>query len=80
MSNTQGNPSDFEYPDLEDGGLFREAVETALETIEDIKIANALAVSRSTVHRWAKGTACPHPAMRKPVYKALHQLQKEKQP
>lgn len=58
---------------LEDSERFRKCVSETLAdlSIEDISLANELAVSLSTVNRWKNGNAAPHPAMRRPVYAAL---------
>lgn len=61
---------------LECDASFRTCVDQALNELElaPIQLANALAVSRTTVLRWQNGRAVPHPAMRKPVYKVLEQF------
>jgi transcriptional regulator with XRE-family HTH domain len=58
---------------LTDDIMFRNCVSETLMVlqVEDIDLANELAVSRSTVNRWKNGASVPHPAMRKPVYAAL---------
>lgn len=68
---------------LTDDQMFRECVCEILTDlqIEDIELANELAVSRSTVARWKNGRSVPYPAMRRPVYAALrrkvHELRKD---
>lgn len=67
------NRIDGAQKNLEDDEVFRIVVSETLGAlpIEDMSIANELAVSRSTVNRWKNGKSVPHPAMRKPVYAAL---------
>lgn len=52
---------------------FAAAVRRSLDALggDPVVLANDLAVSRSTVLRWASGASVPHPVMRKPVYAAL---------
>lgn len=59
---------------LRDDASFRRMVSRALRTIPAIRLANELAVSRSTVIRWSQGASVPHPAMQKPVRSAIARL------
>lgn len=58
---------------LSDDKIFQSCIVSITDylDIEDIDLANKMAVSRSTVLRWKNGKAVPHPLMRKPVYKIL---------
>lgn len=58
---------------------FRRIVADALASgVDEMALANALAVSRSTVQRWTNGVAVPHPAMRVPVFAAIERLRQGK--
>jgi DNA-binding transcriptional regulator YiaG len=65
---------------LEDDKLFKECILQTMQDIDlnDITLANLLAVSRSTVARWKNGQAVPHPLMKKPVYNILLKLTYDK--
>lgn len=63
----------LESPDIQDDKLFGTLVRAATELlgITDHDLAERFTMSRSTATRWRNGTAVPHPAMRRPVYKFL---------
>jgi hypothetical protein len=59
--------------DLQDAKLFHELFASTCNilSLEDVDVANALPVDRTTVNRWRNGKSVPRPLMRKPVYRFL---------
>jgi len=73
---------EYAEQNLDNDEQFRETVSDVMGwlEVENIVLANELAVSTTTVQRWKLGTAVPFPAMRKPVYRVLKRHIEAKSP
>lgn len=63
----------LEKPNDKDAGLFVAVVHACYELSlsGDEALARKFGMTRSTATRWRNGTAAPHPAMRRPVFRFL---------
>ncbi len=46
--------------------------------INNSELSQALGVARTSINRWFKGTAIPHPLVRPAIFRVLHALCQEK--